>query len=223
MSAVPPTPRVKLRTATRRVPRTRNAAADATATPDPEPNMRLSRAILVMLLLHVVAVGGILAFSLIKERGRSHAATSPTSNAVEAEDSDAPAVKVENQDSDHTPTDTGGTLANSHPPRPADTLTRVSNDPNAANDAATRIAGGHANAASSPTASNAAAGDKNGRLPADSGKTYVVQKGDSPYSIAEKLKVEPAALLKLNGIDDPKKLKPGQSLHVPTVTRAKTK
>ena len=119
--------------------------------------------------------------------------------------------------------DTGGTLAATHPARPADTLTRVSNDPSAANDAAARIAGGHTSAASSPAAANNATGDKNGRLPADSGKTYVVQKGDSPYSIAEKLKIEPSALLKLNGIDDPKKIKPGQTLHVPAVTRAKTK
>ena len=55
------------------------------------------------------------------------------------------------------------------------------------------------------------------------GKTYVVQKGESPYTIAEKLKVDAAALLKLNGIDDPKKLKPGQTLHVPAATHPKTK
>ena len=109
MSAVPPTPRVKLRTATRRVPRTRNAEADASAIPDAEPNMRLSRAILVMLLLHVVAVGGILAFSLIKERGHNHASANPASNAVEAEDSDALPAKVEGGDADHAGTDAGGT------------------------------------------------------------------------------------------------------------------
>ncbi len=35
---------------------------------EPEPNMRLSRAIAVVLLLHIVAIGGVLAFSLIKDR-----------------------------------------------------------------------------------------------------------------------------------------------------------
>ncbi len=35
---------------------------------EPEPNMRLSRAIAVVLILHIVAIGGVLAFSLIKDR-----------------------------------------------------------------------------------------------------------------------------------------------------------
>ena len=221
MSAVPPTPRVKLRTATRRVPRTRNADAEASATPDAEPNMRLSRAILVMLLLHVVAVGGILAFSLIKQRGQNHGVINPASNAVEAEDSDVPPAKVEGRDAD-----TNGTLANARPPHADEPLTRVSNDPsaatgtpNAANDAAARIAGGHATAASSP----AAPADKKGQLPGDSGKTYVVRKGESLYSIAEKLKVDAASLSKLNGIDDPKKLQPGQTLRIPSTNHTKTK
>ena len=218
MSAVPPTPRVKLRTATRRVPRTRNAEASASAVADVEPNMRLSRAILVMLLLHVVAVGGILAFSLIKERGHNHASANPANNAVEAEDSDAPPARTERSDADRP--DAGGALANSHSP---DALTRVSNEPAAstatpggANDAVARIAAGHATASPAPANTNV-------HLPPDSGKTYVVQKGESPYTIAEKLKVDASALLKLNGIDDPKKLKPGQTLHVPASNHAKTK
>ncbi len=182
--------------------------------------MRLSRAILVMLLLHVVAVGGILAFSLIKERGHDHGSANAATNAVEAEDSDAPPARTEHSEPEHT--DAGGALANSHP---GDVLTRVSNEPtlppatpSGANDAAARIAAGHANAASTPAAANASA-----HLPPDSGKTYVVQKGESPYAIAEKLKVDASALLKLNGIDDPKKLKPGQTLHVPVSNHGKTK
>ncbi len=192
--------------------------------------MRLSRAILVMLLLHVVAVGGILAFSLIKERGQTHASSNPASGAVEAEDSDLAPTKVEGRDPDHATPDTGGTLASTHSTHSGDNLTRVSNDPltagatpSAASDAAARIAGGHANAASSPAASGTTAVDKGSHLPADSGKTYAVQKGDSPYSIAEKLKVDASALLKLNGIDDPKKLKPGQTLHVPSINHNKGK
>ena len=191
--------------------------------------MRLSRAILVMLLLHVVAVGGILAFSLIKERGQTHPAGGPANGAVEAEDTDLPPTKVEGREPDRTGPDDKGTLANARTTHPGDNLTRVSNDPvnaatpNAANDAAARIAGGHANVAGSPAATNTAPGDKGSHLPADSGKTYVVQKGDSPYSIAEKLKVDPSALLKLNAIDDPKKLKLGQTLHIPTVSHGKAK
>jgi nucleoid-associated protein YgaU len=44
----------------------------------PEPNMKLSRALLIVLLLHVVAVSGIIAFNAIKTRERSFAPAPPT-------------------------------------------------------------------------------------------------------------------------------------------------
>ena len=50
---------------------------------------------------------------------------------------------------------------------------------------------------------------------ADSGKTYVVAKGDNPVTIARKLKVSYDDLLALNHIDDPRKLQIGQKLLVP--------
>jgi LysM repeat protein len=48
----------------------------------PEPNMKLSRALLIVLLLHVVAVSGIIAFNTIKTRERSFVppASSETEN-----------------------------------------------------------------------------------------------------------------------------------------------
>jgi LysM repeat protein len=46
-------------------------------------------------------------------------------------------------------------------------------------------------------------------------KTYVVKKGDNPVAIARKLNVSYDELLKVNKIDDPKKLKPDQVLKVP--------
>ena len=55
------------------------------------------------------------------------------------------------------------------------------------------------------------------RLP-DSGQTYTVGKGETAYAIAHKLKVSYNALLKLNQIDDPKKLKTGQKLRLPPKT-----
>src|SRR4029450_9303173 len=42
----------------------------------PEPNMKLSRALLIVLLLHVVAVSGIIAFNAIKTRESSFVAAS---------------------------------------------------------------------------------------------------------------------------------------------------
>ncbi len=44
----------------------------------PEPNMKLSRALLIVLLLHVVAVSGIIAFNAIKTRERAFVPPMPT-------------------------------------------------------------------------------------------------------------------------------------------------
>src|SRR6516162_10354197 len=43
----------------------------------PEPNMKLSRALLIVLLLHVVAVSGIIAFNAIKTRESSFVPAAP--------------------------------------------------------------------------------------------------------------------------------------------------
>src|SRR5215813_11831233 len=43
----------------------------------PEPNMKLSRALLIVLLLHVVAVSGIIAFNAIKTRERAFVPAAP--------------------------------------------------------------------------------------------------------------------------------------------------
>ncbi len=67
-----------------------------------EPNMKLSRALLIVLLLHVVAVGGIIAFNAIKSRQEpavlpAHAVkaqASPTASA-EAKPAHSPAPKVD--------------------------------------------------------------------------------------------------------------------------------
>src|SRR5262249_54911233 len=52
----------------------------------PEPNMKLSRALLIVLLLHVVAVSGIIAFNAIKTRER--ALVPPTSTETENKPAD---------------------------------------------------------------------------------------------------------------------------------------
>ena len=61
---------------------TARRAAAASAGMDfegiPEPNMKLSRALLIVLLLHVVAVSGIIAFNAIKTRERAFVPTTST-------------------------------------------------------------------------------------------------------------------------------------------------
>ena len=58
----------------------------------PEPNMKLSRALLIVLLLHVVAVSGIIAFNAIKTRERAF--VPPTS--IDAENKPADAAQTAN-------------------------------------------------------------------------------------------------------------------------------
>ena len=50
-----------------------------------EPNMKLSRALLIVLVLHVVAVAGIIAFNTIKSRqgNAPYVSSSPTSAKIE--------------------------------------------------------------------------------------------------------------------------------------------
>jgi len=80
----------------------------------PEPNMKLSRALLIVLLLHVVAVSGIIAFNAIKTRERSFppvppaqtestpADTAGTANHADTANTRAAAAQKEN-DRQHDP------------------------------------------------------------------------------------------------------------------------
>ena len=147
-----------------------------------EPNMKLSRALLIVLLLHVVAVAGIVAFNTIKTRE----AASPSPMEITA-----PA------------TDTNGS--------PAASAESAATAPNEITKIAAR--------------SEAKTTEKIGEHPKpavktpdamDSGKIYVVVKGDNPVTIARHLHVNYDALLELNQIDDPRKLQIGQKLHIPT-------
>src|SRR3989442_7070014 len=64
--------RKKLRAATAR--RSVGASAEMNYEEMSEPNMKLSRALLIVLLLHVVAVSGIIAFNALKTRQTSFTA-----------------------------------------------------------------------------------------------------------------------------------------------------
>lgn len=154
--------RKKLRaTAVRRPMRAGVAAADYGELA--EPSMKLSRALLVVLLLHVVAVAGIIAFNAIKTRQ----ASLPSSSAAASKTIGVEATEPKAQSSAQAPAAAQKTSAKP----PVKVL--------------------------------------------DSGKTYVVGKGDNPVTIAKKFKVPYDDLLALNHIDDPRKLKIGQKLLIP--------
>jgi LysM repeat protein len=158
--------KTKLRaTATRRPVRVAAAASYDDIT---EPNMKLSRALLIVLLLHVVAVAGIVAFNAIKTRQGSISALSSTDPAVQS----------------------------------AKPVTRTVQPESAAKS-------------ENKTRSSENTLEKESKLPASSGKTYTVAKGENPVTIARKFKVSYDDLLALNHIDDPRKLKIGQKLLIP--------
>jgi nucleoid-associated protein YgaU len=100
---------------------TARRAAAASAGMDfegiPEPNMRLSRALLIVLLLHVVAVSGIIAFNAIKTRERAF--VPPTSN--ETENKPAETAQTENRASTDKPRVAAAQKENDrqHEPKPS--------------------------------------------------------------------------------------------------------
>lgn len=133
-----------------------------------EPSMKLSRALLIVLLLHIVAVAGIIAFNALKTRQPTFS-SSPATNPT-------PIAPAETK------------------PQPTTTTST-------------------ATAKSSP---------KSQPKISDSGKTYIVAKGDSPVTIAKKFKVPYDDLVALNHIDDPRKLKIGQKLSIPAKSTKKS-
>jgi LysM repeat protein len=152
-----------------------------------EPNMKLSRALLIVLVLHVVAVAGIIAFNTIKTRQGSSPPPVVAKN-VAAQETQSPATNVP-----------ATAKAQSAPAHPAEVK------PTRGNIAKEEHKTEHGKSAT------------NSSVP-DSGKVYVVAKGDNPVTIARKLKVSYDSLLELNHIDDPRKLQIGQKLLIPAKT-----
>jgi LysM repeat protein len=145
-----------------------------------EPNMKLSRALLIVLLLHVVAVAGIIAFNAIKTR---------QSSFVNASASLREPLKSEN-------------------PAAVKSTEQVSSPVGMQKTSAQVTKTGHNAGHPKPVAT--------AKDPTDSGRVYVVVKGDNPVTIAKKFKVSYEDLILLNHIEDPRKLQIGQKLQIPT-------
>ena len=158
-----------------------------------EPNMKLSRALLIVLVLHVVAVAGIIAFNTIKSRQGSVPPPPTSTTVTKSEPSAAVAPKVEPAAPAAVP---GASIA------PLKTSAALVKAPSAKDETIK---------AALPVSA------------ADAGKFYVVAKGDNPVSIAKKLKVSESDLLAVNHIDDPRKLQIGQKLTIPSSKTTKGK
>ena len=156
-----------------------------------EPNMKLSRALLIVLLLHVIAVAGIIAFNTIKTRE----AVSVTNAEPVTAASVTPATVA--ADSEITPgNNVTKVVAKTETTLPEQTIETPKKPSSAEVAAPSRLA------------------EKTTRV-IDSGKIYTVVRGDNPVSIAKRFHVSYDALLELNQISDPRKLRIGTKLHIP--------
>jgi LysM repeat protein len=171
------TPRRKLRAAAK------YAEEDYSAE---EPNVKLSRAFVVVLLLHVVAVGGIFTFSALKDHQ-----TGSTAEKAEPANQKLPATPGNAARGSGTADKPAGKTV------PADVQKLVDSS---------HVSGGNGAKTQNNIAQEGAG---------ESAKMYVVQRGDSPAGIAKKFKVSYADLLRTNNIEDPKRLQIGQKLVIP--------
>jgi LysM repeat protein len=166
----------------------------------PEPNMKLSRALLIVLLLHVVAVSGIIAFNAIKTRETSFVPAAPAKTEPKSSDVARAAIHPDAAKAQPVAAQT------ENPPRED---TKPSHSPSKASSKVDQT--------NTATVAKPAAGK-----PVSSGETYMVKKGDNPVTIAKKLKISYDDLIALNHIEDPRKLRIGQKLLIPKATKPKT-
>jgi LysM repeat protein len=200
-----------------------------------EPNVKLSRAFVVVLLLHVVAVGGIFAFSALKDHQQANSlpksdGTKQVPNPNGSTIASKPSSKESIAPAGTYKVRTGDTLAGI-----AVQFGLTARDLEQANGlrSGAPLAPGReliipekSAAKSMPSdvqkllelKENKNASNQNSASPGTSEleKYYVIQRGDTPASIAKKLKVNSADLLKVNNIDDPRKLQIGQRLQIPS-------
>ena len=151
-----------------------------------EPKTNLSSAFVVVLVLHIVAVGGIYAFNSLRT---SRAPVDSHSSPPGASSVGTPLVPKINP----------AAQASETKPAPKPAAPAVVQDSRRAAFLASKTeeASG-VSATASPQA-----------------RTYTVAKGDTPTSIAKKFGTTSTDLLKLNKIDDPKKMQTGQPLKIP--------
>ena len=175
----------------------------------PEPNMKLSRALLIVLLLHVVAVSGIIAFNAIKTRENSFV---PASQAEPKPSATADAAIHRDEAKPETAVAQKESTPREDPKHSHSTSKLSSKDDHASSDSV----------ANQPSRKATAGREAVAAKPVSSGKTYVVKKGDNPVIIAKKLKVPYDDLMALNHIEDPRKLQIGQKLLIPKTAKPKT-
>ncbi len=186
-----------------------------------EPNMKLSHAFMVVLILHVVAVGGIYAFNQIKVNKKPDLLATLSSKISEVSSTAASALPA--PEARTTPAELRRMPGDADEPLPLveSTAPAPAAAPVVATKAAAPAAAPVVTQTAPPKAAPKPAAETKAAVTASApsgAATYKVAKGDNPYKIAKKLGVSYQELLKLNGIEDPTKLQIDQVLKVPAKT-----
>ena len=161
----------------------RRSARATSIEEEAEPTTSFTTALVVVVMLHLVAAGGVYMFESIKTHN-PNAFETRTPASTKTAPASALAVAAPATAATHSKT--------------VETTAPVTMDP-----------------VKKPAAVATTAAEVK-----DSGTTYTVVKGDNPVSISRRFRVSQEDLLKLNKIDDPKKLRIGLKLKVPAKLRA---
>jgi LysM repeat protein len=210
-----------------------------------EPTTKLSSAFIVVLILHVVAVGGIYAFNSIKASRKERAVASamdasalpksPPADAATAGASASHPAAASPAEPAPIPPLTNKPAGRTYTVKANDNLTKIAFaysvtptdllQANHLKDPAVLHAGQVLVIPDPKTATAKTTADtrKTDATPKQSDVAptattpgfYTVKKGDTPTSIAHNFGLTAEELLKANRITDPKKLQPGQTLKVP--------
>lgn len=191
----------------------------------PEPNMKLSHAFMVVLALHIIAVGGLFAFNKLKA---SHAPFSLKSKTEHLSDQESPSSKEISNKLSHasavntTNLPTVASHQQTQAPTPINTAAPVVQAP-----VAQQPSGINQNSPpnpSSPPPVAAPSPEEAAKVSSqETFKEYTIVKGDNPYKLAKKFHVNYEELMKVNNISDPRKIQIGQKLKIPAKAIVKSK
>lgn len=190
-----------------------------------EPNMKLSHAFMVVLALHIIAVGGLFAFNKAKANHSKMASSKLSEETVGSQTVPSQSVVAP--------------LASSTTKEAATLEAKAAAFAKKTLGASTKLVASHQTAApvSAPgtTVPTTAPATTGGQLPPSSSpaapvattkseakpdetaslKEYTIVKGDSPYKIAKRFHVSYDELMKINHITDARKIQIGQKLKIP--------
>lgn len=208
------------------------SSRDAVEEYDDEPTMKLGTAVIVVLVLHVVAVGGVYAFNTIKaERLRQQEraaefAPDPVStlSAIENSQTEPRGLsgdKVHRVEAGETlagiAREFGVTLSELEKANGLEgvSLLRVGQEIRIPDTQDVEERAPEAPVAKAPSKPKPSVPVPSNTAARDSGEIYTVVKGDNPVAIARKFRVSYNDLMQINNIEDPRLLQIGQKLKIP--------